>query len=419
MEIIRIRLDELTPDPNNAKDHPDWQIKQIKNSIEQFGNLDPIGVWGENNLIVEGHGRYEALKELGYQEAECIRLDWLTEEERKAYALVHNELTMNSGFIPELLQSTLDEISSIDMSQFGFDLDNLGGDEEPHEDNFEVELPEEPTAKYGDIYDLGGHRLICGDATLLTDVQKLMNGRDADLVVTDPPYNMAYEGAGNTKDRKSKRIMNDKMSEADFEKFLKDVYGSYYAFMKDGASIYVFYKELGSGVFIRAMRDAGLTYKQELIWVKNQLVLGGSKYQSMYEPFLMGCKGKSIKKWNGKRKQRSVIESVDLMDESELRATVLQLLHEEETDVIRENKPLKNDLHPTMKPIKLLAKLISNSSDKGDVVLDLFGGSGSTLIACEQLGRVCYTSELDPRFVDVIIKRYESFSGRKAVRLNG
>lgn len=263
------------------------------------------------------------------------------------------------------------------------------------------------------------HRLICGDATLLSDVTKLIGDMEIDLVVTDPPYNMGYEGAGNTKDRKSKKIMNDKMPEDKFEQFLKDVYTSYYTTMKDGASIYVFYKELGSGVFMRAMREAGLTFKQELIWVKNQLVLGGSKYQSMYEPCLMGCKGKSIKKWNGKRKQRSVIEHIDLMSEDELRESLLKLLHENETDIIRENKPLKNDLHPTMKPIKLLARLIQNSSNKGDAVLDLFGGSGSTLIACEQLGRVCYTSELDPRFVDVIIERYETFTGKKAVLLNG
>ncbi|MBQ1571902.1 MAG: site-specific DNA-methyltransferase [Clostridiales bacterium] len=247
----------------------------------------------------------------------------------------------------------------------------------------------------------------------------MTKGLDVDLVVTDPPYNMAYEGAGSTKDRKSKRIMNDKMSADDFKRFLTDVYTNYFTVMKDGASIYVFYKELGEGIFITAMRDSGLTYKQELIWVKNQLVLGGSKYQSMYEPCLMGCKGKSIKIWNGKRKQRSVIEHIDLMNEEELRNALLSILHEEETDIIRENKPLKNDIHPTMKPIKLLARLIQNSSNKGDIVLDLFGGSGSTLIACEQLGRICYMSELDPRFVDVIIERYETFTGKKAVLLNG
>lgn len=415
MEIIRLPLNDLTADPNNAKEHPSWQIEQIKNSIKQFGNLDPIGIWGEDNLIVEGHGRWVALKELGYKEIECIRLDSLSGEERKAYALVHNELTMNSGFIPELLQSTLNEIETIDMSLFGFDLEP-NENNEPVEDNFEVELPEEAKAKLGDVYQLGTHRLLCGDATKIDDVEKLMNGSLADLVVTDPPYNMAYEGAGNAKT--TRRILNDKMSEADFEKFLYDVYVSYFMEMKDGASIYVFYKELGSGVFMREMRDAGLTYKQELIWVKNQLVLGGSKYQSMYEPCLLGCKGKSIKVWNGKRKQRSVIENVDLMDAVQLKEALLEILHEVETDIIREHKPLKNDLHPTMKPIKLLAKLIRNSSNKGDIVLDLFWGSGSTLIACEQLGRSCYTSELDPRYVDVIIQRWEEFTGKKGVLLN-
>lgn len=415
MEIIRLPLNDLTADPNNAKEHPSWQIEQIKNSIKQFGNLDPIGIWGEDNLIVEGHGRWVALKELGYKEVECIRLDSLSCEERKAYALVHNELTMNSGFIPELLQSNLNEIATIDMSLFGFDLEP-NENNEPVEDNFDIELPEEAKAKLGDVYQLGTHRLLCGDATKIDDVEKLMNGSLADLVVTDPPYNMAYEGAGNSKS--TRRILNDKMSEADFEKFLYDVYVSYSMAMKDGASIYVFYKELGSGVFMREMRDAGLTYKQELIWVKNQLVLGGSKYQSMYEPCLLGCKGKSIKVWNGKRKQRSVIENVDLMDAVQLKEALLEILHEVETDIIREHKPLKNDLHPTMKPIKLLAKLIRNSSNKGDIVLDLFGGSGSTLIACEQLGRSCYTSELDPRYVDVIIQRWEEFTGKKGVLLN-
>lgn len=209
------------------------------------------------------------------------------------------------------------------------------------------------------------------------------------------------------------------MPEDQFEQFLQDVYGSYYMAMKDGSSIYVFYKEMGSGVFMRKMRDAGLTFKQELIWVKNQIVLSGGKYQSMYEPCLLGCKGKSIKKWNGKRNQRSVIESIDLMDDEELRITIKELLASaEDIDVIREKKQLVNDLHPTMKPIRLLAKLIRNSSDSGDVVLDLFGGSGSTLIACEQLNRKCYMCELDPKYVDVIIERWEKFTGKKAVEVS-
>ena len=258
---------------------------------------------------------------------------------------------------------------------------------------------------------------MCGDSTSITDVEKLTAGRLIDLVVTDPPYNMGYEGAGKSKDRKSKRILNDKMPESKFEDFLSAIYNNYFCSMADGASIYVFYKELGTGVFITAMNKSGLTYKQELIWVKNKIVLGGSKYQSMYEPFLMGCKG-SIKTWNGARKQRSVIESIDLMDEEALRQTIRDLLSEEDVDVIRERKQLVNDLHPTMKPVRLIAKLILNSSNAGNAVMDLFGGSGTTLIAAEQTNRNAYLMELDPKYVDVIIARWEQFTGEKAVLLN-
>lgn len=257
---------------------------------------------------------------------------------------------------------------------------------------------------------------MCGDATILTDVEKLLDGHKADLVVTDPPYNMNYEGSGNTKNRKDKKIMNDHLPEAEFRQFLQTVFGNYFMVMADGASIYCFYKELGSGVFINAMCDGGLTFKQVLIWVKNQIVLGGSKYQGMHEPCLFGCKGK-VGTWHGARKQRSVIEAIDLMGEEDLRSLIRDMMSEDVTDILREHKPLKNDLHPTMKPIRLLAKLICNSSDKDAAVLDLFGGSGSTMIAAEQTGRDAYLMELDPKFADVIVDRWEKFTGQKAVRL--
>lgn len=417
LKIEYLSVKDLRPYEKNARKHADADVSTIVKSIEEFGFDDPIGVWGNDNTIVEGHGRLIAAKKLGMKKVPVIHLDHLTDEQRRAYALAHNKTAEMSDWDFEMLESELGDITDIDMTDFGFSLDEEEEEKEIVEDT-PPEPPVEPKSEYGQIYQLGRHRLMCGDSTKMDDVNKLLGGKKVDCVVTDPPYNMGYEGAGNSKDRESKRIMNDKMPEADFKKFLLSVYKCYLNSMKDGASIYVFYKELGSGVFMQAMRESGLTYKQELIWVKSQLVLGGSKYQSMYEPFLMGCKGKSIKVWNGGRTQRSVIESVDLMNEDELRETIKELLASEEPDVIREKKQLHNDLHPTMKPVKLIAKLIQNSSDKEHIVMDLFGGSGTTLIAAEQTNRTAYLMELDPKYVDVIIERYENFTGEKAVLLN-
>ena len=315
----------------------------------------------------------------------------------------------------QILRDELSAIFDINMADFGFSVQEE--EKEVVEDDV-PDVPENPVSKYGDIYQLGQHRLMCGDATKLRDVEILLAGESVDLVITDPPYNMGYEGAGNTKDRKSKRIMNDKLPESEFREFLNKAYLSYINSMKDGASIYVFYKELGNGIFMQEMRAAGLTYKQELIWAKDHFVLGGSKYQSMYEPCLMGCKGDRIAVWNGGRKQGSVVESIDLMGEDEVRETLKKILNEQDTDLLREKKQTVNDLHPTMKPVRLIARFIRNSSNKGDLVMDLFGGSGTTMIASEQTGRKCYMMELDPKYVDVIVKRWELFTGEKAVLLN-
>ena len=313
MEIVYKTLGELTPYENNPRNN-DEAVQYVKNSIEKFGFKVPI-VIDKDGVIVAGHTRYKASMELDLAQVPCIVADDLTEEEIRAFRLADNKTaeaaTWNMGMLDEELATI-----GFDMAQFGFDEDDFGlaDDEEIIEDD----VPEivETRCQLGDLWQLGNHRLICGDSTDVTVIDRLMDGVKADLVVTDPPYNMGYEGAGNTKDRKSKRILNDKMSEEKFEEFLGDVYNAYFLSMKDGASIYVFYKELGSGVFMRKMRDSGLTYKQELVWVKSQLVLGGSKYQSMYEPCVMGCKGKSIKKWNGRRNQRSVIETLDFINET-------------------------------------------------------------------------------------------------------
>lgn len=374
---------ELKPYEGNARHHETVDIDAIRESIRQFGFNDPIGIWSDENLIVEGHGRQLAAIEEGMTEVPCIRLDHMTDEQRRAYALAHNKTAELSEWDFKVLDLELAGIGEIDMSVFGFD---IGSQEEITEDDYEVVLPDEPKAKRGDIYQLGRHRLMCGDSTILADVDKLLDGKEADLVVTDPPYNMGYHGAGRTKDRENKRILNDNLPSSKFQEFLQNVFDNYYAVMKDGASIYVFYKELGEGVFLHCLDNAGLVFKQVLAWVKNQPVLGGAKYQHMYEPCLFGCK-KSIKVWNGKRKQKSVIEGVDFMTPEELKEAVRNLTETEETDILRERKPLINDLHPTMKPVRLIDRLIQNSSNVGDVILDLFGGSGTTIIACEQNGR--------------------------------
>lgn len=419
MEIITRKVSELTPYGKNAKTHDDKQITNVANSIKRFGWQQPIVV-DEQGVVVIGHCRLLAAKKLGLKEVPVTIASGLTEDEVKELRIADNkanESPWDLGLLAEDIEGL--NFDGFDLD-FGIDGESGGGvtTDDIVEDDFDATPPEEPKSKIGDVYQLGRHRLMCGDSTSITDVEKLTAGRLADLVVTDPPYNMGYEGAGNSRDRKSKRILNDKMPESEFEDFLASIYNNYFCSMADGASIYVFYKELGTGVFITAMSKSGLEYKQELVWVKNQIVLGVSKYQSMYEPFLMGCKGR-IGTWHGARKQRSVIESIDFMGEEELRQTIRDLLAEQDVDVIRERKQLINDLHPTMKPVRLIAKLILNSSNEGNSVLDLFGGSGTTLIAAEQTRRDAYLMELDPKYVDVIIARWEQFTGNKAVLLNG
>lgn len=426
MEIIRLPLDQLTPDPNNAKDHPEWQVEQIKKSIETFGNLDPIGVWGEDNLIVEGHGRFQALKELGYNEAECIRLDWLTEEERKAYALAHNKLTMNSGWVPGMVEAALQEIGAIDMSLFGFELEAPEGPEMPEvqEDTAPEEV--ETRSKLGDVWQLGDHRLICGDCTDPEVIKKLMDGALADMLLTDPPYNvgLGWHMCPSEAKQLHRRtdglvIENDEMPDAEFYDFLSKFYRTAFGVMRPGAAFYIWHADSSSLTFREALRDAGATLRQCLIWNKNTLVLGRQDYQWKHEPCLYGWKDGAAHYFIDSRKQTTVFEDVK-PNFSEMKKKEMMALLEEiysnavSTTVMDENKPSRSEDHPTMKPVKLIARQIVNSSKEGELVLDTFGGSGTTLVACEQLRRKCYTCELDPHYCDVIIQRWENFTGQKA-----
>ena len=392
MEIVNIKINKLKPYEKNAKTHPKENIEAIKKSIQKYGFADPIGVWGKQNIIVEGHGRYLACKELGIDEVPCIRLDHLTDEERREYTLLHNKTTMMSDFDLDLLG---EELGELDLSEFELDwgLPELVEEKEVVEDDFDCTPPEYPKAKLGDIYKLGNHRLMCGDSTKEEDVAKLMNGNNADLLFTDPPYNVSIENKSKNilKSENYAHIENDDLPLEEFEEFLGKVFVNANNSLKDDASYYVFSCQGGDNEMTMMMRQSGIKCRHQIIWVKDAPVfsMGRLDYDYKHEPILYGWK----KKHNFYRKG-------------------------EQDKSVWEFKRTANKLHPTMKPIELIGNALNNSTKSNDIVLDLFGGSGSTLIACEQLNRNCYMMELDPKYVDVIINRWEQFTGKKAEKLN-
>lgn len=389
LKIEYVSIEELKPYKNNAKIHTVEQIEQIKKSIKDYGMNDPIGVW-KDNTIIEGHGRLEACKQLGYKEVPIIRLENLTDEERKAYTLIHNQTTMNTGFDLELLSSELEDIT-IDLSDYGFEDFKLDELEEPKE-IVEDEIPEieedNIKSKLGDIYKLGNHILMCGDSANLEDVKKLLNDNKVDLLVTDPPYNINYEG--KTKDKL--KIQNDNLSNKEFRDFLIKVFNNANDYIKFGGGFYVWYASCECVNFYNAITQNGdLEIKQQLIWNKNNMCFGRQDYQWKHEPCFYGWKKGATHYFINNRSLTTVLDF---------------------------KKEIRNDLHPTMKPVELIAFQINNSSREDEIVLDLFGGSGTTLIACEQTNRQCRMMEYDPKYVDVIIKRWETFTGKKAVKMN-
>jgi site-specific DNA-methyltransferase (adenine-specific) len=385
MDIINIALKDLKPYENNPRKNDD-AVKYVAESIKEFGFKVPI-VIDKNNVIVAGHTRYKAAKKLKMSEVPCIIADDLTDEQIKAFRLADNKVAEKAEWDFDLLNAELDDIIDLDMELFGFE-DALQDDaEEAVEDEFEVELPAEPKSKLGDIYQLGNNRLMCGDSTVLEDVEKLMGGEQADMLLTDPPYNVNYEG--KTKDKL--KIKNDQMGNDNFRQFLTDAFSNADMVMKPGAVFYIWHADSEGYNFRGACFDAGWTVRQCLIWNKNSMVMGRQDYQWKHEPCLYGWKEGAGHLWASDRKQ---------------------------TTVINFDKPTRNDMHPTMKPIPLFDYQIKNNTKGGDVVLDLFGGSGTTIMACEQNGRHGYCMEYDPRYVDVIVDRWEKFTGAKAVLLN-
>ena len=427
MKLEKIKVSALKPYENNAKIHTAEQVAQIRRSIEELGFNDPIAV-DEKNMIIEGHGRLLALKEMGWTEVDCIRLEGLTEEQKKAYIHIHNQLTMNTGFDLDILEAELRSITGLDMGFFGFDVDftidaDFDFDDGESEETTLHAAVVEPRAKAGQLWQQGRHRLLVGDSTDADAVDRLTDGEDMDLCVTDPPYNVNYEGG--TEDKLT--ILNDNMDDHAFYTFLFDFYKQMLRALKPGGSYYIFHADGGTAGlnFRAALTEAGGQIKQLLIWVKNSMVLGRQDYQWKHEPILYGWKEGAGHYFVNDRTQTTVFENrpdPETMDREELVQLANYLLTKQEqihSTIIRENKPIRNDLHPTMKPVALCARLIQNSSKRGDKVIDFFGGSGSTLLACEETGRSCYAMELDPRYADVIITRWEEATGERAVLLDG
>ncbi|HAZ2751669.1 TPA: ParB N-terminal domain-containing protein [Enterococcus faecalis] len=391
MDIKVQKTEDLIPYEKNPR-HNEGAITAVAKSIEKFGFKVPIVV-DASNVIVNGHTRLKAAKYLGLKEVPTIIADDLTPEQIKAFRLADNKVGEIATWDEELLNAELDELADLDldfdMTEFGFDLPDIEGEEvEVIEDEFEEELPAEPISKLGDIYQLGRHRLMCGDSTNSLEVEKLMGNKKADLLITDPPYNVAYEGKG----KEALTIKNDSKETNEFHSFLYEAFSAAINNMKLGSSFYVWYASSEVVNFHTALEEAGFLVKQELIWNKNSMVLSRQDYHWKHEPCLYGWASGGSHSWYSDRKQ---------------------------TTILNFDRPTVNKEHPTMKPVALFDYQIKNSSKQGDCVLDLFGGSGTTLIACEQNEREAYLMELDPRYVDVIIARWEAFTGEVAVKISG
>lgn len=418
----------LKPYEKNARTHSAEQVEQLTRSIKEFGFTNPLLI-DETDRIIAGHGRLQAALALGMSEVPVIILTGLSEAQRRALILADNKIALNSGWDLKLLTEELADLKleGYDLTLTGFSLEEIDGmtpalvDEKDPDDAPDV--PAEPKTKPGDVYVLGPHRLVCGDSTSMENIDRLMRGELADVCWTDPPYNVAYE-------TKAGKIANDDLNDNEFRDFLSGAYGCAFAALKPGAAIYVAHADTEGLNFRATFRAAGFKLSGCLIWRKDSLVLGRSDYQWQHEPILYGWKPGSRHRWYGGRKLTTMIDlDQDRMPfkrrddgryEIRLGDTVMVIdgaatIEELVPSVINEPKPKRSDGHPTMKPVALIERMLRNSARPGDIVLDLFGGSGSTLMAAERLGMCARLSELDPGYCDVIVARWEAYTGRKAV----
>ena len=384
MNIVNVKIAEVTPYANNPRNN-DGAVESVAKSIEKFGFIGAI-ILNKDKVIINGHTRVKACKKLGMETVPAIIVDHLTKEQEDALRIADNKTGEIAEWNEDLLRAELKalEEAGFGIEDLGFDNSELEallegdvsvsvGETDP---NAAPEVPEVAVSRPGEVYVLGNHRLVCGDSTKAEDVGRVCKEGEADMWLTDPPYNVAYEGSNGL------TIQNDSMEDVKFREFLRTAFGHAEKALKPGAPFYIFHADSEGYNFRGACHDIGLRVRQCLVWKKNALVLGRQDYQWIHEPCLYGWKEGGPHPWYADRSQTTVMEF---------------------------NKPKKNDVHPTMKPVEMLVYLLQNSSKRGDVVLDTFGGSGSTLIACEQTGRVCKTVELDPRYCDAIRRRWAEF----------
>lgn len=399
MEIRKIKISELKAakyNPRKDLKPGDVEFEKLKRSIEEFGYVEPL-IWNsQTGNVVGGHQRLKVLKALGFTEVDCVVID-IDAQKEKALNIALNKIS--GEWDMPLLNDLLRDIneSGFDVTLTGFELGEISDllkddivENVKEDDSFDIDKVEKgitnPISKKGDIWLLGKHKLMCGDSTCYEDVERLMDKSEADLFITDPPYNVSYEGTAGT-------IQNDNQEDSKFRKFLDDSFGCAVRFMKPGAAFYIWHADSEGFNFRGACRDVGLRVRQCLIWNKSSLVMGRQDYQWKHEPCLYGWKEGDSHYWGSDRKQTTVLDY---------------------------NKPSRSELHPTMKPVELFAYEIMNSTKVNDLVLDLFGGSGTTIVACEQLDRIAYMMELDEKYCDVIVKRYvESFGADKVYLLSG
>lgn len=380
-EMQLISIDKLVPYVNNARTHSAEQIVKLRSSLREFGFVNPIIIDREFNVIA-GHGRLMAAKEEGINEVPCVFVDYLSESQKKAYILADNRMAMDAGWDEELLKIEMEELQNLgyDLGYTGFDEKELAdlfgiNDKDVKDDDFDLTAALEKASfvERGDVWFVGKHKLICGDATSSEDVSKLMEDKKANLILTDPPYNVAFKSSDGL------TIQNDSMKNNDFYEFLFSSFKNMAEHLENGGAAYIFHADTEGLNFRKAFIDAGFHLAGCCIWVKDSLVLGRSDYQWQHEPVLYGFIQNGKHPWYSDRKQ---------------------------TTIWNFNKPKKNSNHPTSKPLDLLAYPINNSTQANAIVIDTFGGSGSTLMACEQMNRICYTMELDEKYASVILRRY-------------